>query len=367
MTGGSRRGEPLTVMTRNVYLGADLDRVVDATLTEQGRPDHTERSVLVALSNAAHAARGIVDRTSFEVRAQLIAGELARERPDLVGLQEVALWRHGDLQPEGARAGTPNATTVDLDFLQILLDATRARGLRYQPVVVGERADVQGPAFAGSSPGPAAREVRLTVRDVILKRAGAGLRVLDRGDALYAHNLELTMAGRPMSFARGYAWVDVRRAGRRIRFVNTHLEAFSSDIAQAQAAELLAKATAGGRVTVLVGDFNSDPLEASVRAGDTLPVSAPYDLVTGNGFTDQWLQWRPATEGWTSSVREGVEDSSPTRFGRRLDFVFARRADGAPLRVERGSVTGTKPTDRDPATGLWPSDHGGVVLRFSGL
>lgn len=367
MSSGSGRGEPLTVMTRNVYLGTDLDRVVHATLTEQERPGHTEESVLLALSNAVHAARAVVDRTSFGIRARMLAGELALERPDLVGLQEVALWRHGDLQLDGARVATPNATTVDLDFLQILLEATRAKGLRYQPVVVGQRADVQGPAFAGRSPGLGARDVRLTVRDVILKRVGAGIRILDRADALFEHNLALTVVGRPLSFARGYAWVDARKGRRRIRFINTHLEAFSSDLAHAQAAELLAKATLGGRMTVLVGDFNADPLDSAVRPGDTLPGSAPYNLVTSSGFTDAWLHWRPAAEGWTSSVSEGVEDPSPTRFGRRLDFVFARRTAGAPLRVDRGRVTGTEPTDRDPATGLWASDHGGVVLRLRGL
>ena len=30
-------------------------------------------------------------------------------------------------------------------------------------------------------------------------------------------------------------------------------------------------------------------------------------------------------------------------------------------------VTGNEVADRDPATGLWPSDHAGVVLRLRGL
>jgi len=37
------------------------------------------------------------------------------------------------------------------------------------------------------------------------------------------------------------------------------------------------------------------------------------------------------------------------------------------LAVDRGRVTGTDVSTKDPATGLWPSDHGGVVLRLRGL
>ena len=46
-----------------------------------------------------------------------------------------------------------------------------------------------------------------------------------------------------------------------------------------------------------------------------------------------------------------------------LEVVALRGLD---LKVQRGEVTGTSVTDRDPATGLWPSDHGGVVLRLRG-
>jgi len=37
------------------------------------------------------------------------------------------------------------------------------------------------------------------------------------------------------------------------------------------------------------------------------------------------------------------------------------------LAVDRGLVTGTDVSTKDPATRLWPSDHGGVVLRLRGL
>ena len=363
--GHDKRGEPVTVMTRNLYLGADINRPVNAALAAQAAGG-SPQDVLVALANATHQTRAIVDRTNFPVRAGLIAQEIARTRPDLVGLQEVALWRSGPL--ELAQVGVPNATTVDYDYLQLLLDALAARGQHYIAVNVGDRADVEAPSFTGSpfdgTMGGTVRDVRMTMRDVILMRAGRGMRVLDSGGAVYSNNLQVSVAGVPTSFDRGYQWVDVRKGHQRFRFVNTHLEAFSSDLALAQVSELLA-ATPTDRDVIFVCDCNSDPLNDSTKPFDHVPHKAPYDLVTGaGGFTDEWLRWAPAEEGWTSGLSETVHDATGDGFDHRIDMVFGRSARGAGYAVDKGRVTGTSVTDRDPATGLWPSDHGGVVLRL---
>ena len=76
-------------MTRNVYLGADINRPVRAA---RGRP---AGEALAALGQANDQVRAIVDQTDFRVRSRLLAAEIAAARPDLVGLQEVALWRDG--------------------------------------------------------------------------------------------------------------------------------------------------------------------------------------------------------------------------------------------------------------------------------
>src|SRR5215207_7861167 len=74
-------GKPVTVMTRNVYLGADINRPVTAALTaqEQGK---TGPEILVALANATHVTRDIVDQTNFPVRSELLADEIASTEPD---------------------------------------------------------------------------------------------------------------------------------------------------------------------------------------------------------------------------------------------------------------------------------------------
>lgn len=360
------RGKPVTVMSRNIYLGADINRPVIAAATAQAMGG-TPQEILVALANATHVSRAIVDQTNFPVRAQLLAKEIARTKPALVGLQEVALWRSGPL--ELTNVGNPNAETVDYDFLQILLDALAARGQHYEAVNVGWRADVESPSFTGSpfdgTIGGDPRDVRMTMRDVILKRANRGVKVLDAGDGIYSTNLAVSVAGISMNFDRGYQWVDVRAGRDRFRFVNTHLEAFGSDIALAQATELVDLAAPTDKNVVLVCDCNSDPLNDSIKPSDTVPHKAPYDFITGpGGFTDQWLQWAPAEEGWTSGLSETVDDATADGFDHRIDMVFARTRAGTGLRVDRGAVTGTDVANRDPATGLWPSDHGGVVLRL---
>ena len=362
----SRHGRPVTVMTRNVYLGADINRRVVAALTAQAQ-GKTPQEILVALGNATQVTRDIVDRTDFRVRAQLLAREIDRTRPDLIGLQEVALWRHGPLQLD--QVAVPNASVVDYDYLTILLKALAKRGEHYIPVSVGDRADVEAPSFTGSpfdgTIGAGARDVRLTMRDVILMRAHSGLRVVDRGGAVYANNLEIDILGTSLNFDRGYQWVDVRSGNTRFRFINTHLEAFSSDLALAQAQELLAAAPSAGRSTVFVCDCNSDPLNSSIKPNDHVPHKAPYDLITST-FTDAWLKFAPASSGWTSGLSELVNDTSPAGFDHRIDMIFTRPARGS-VRVSDGHVTGDSPRDRDRRTGLWPSDHAGVTLTLRGL
>lgn len=354
----------VTVMTRNLYLGADINRPINAAraAAAAGLPP---AQIVGALANATHETRAIVDRTNFPVRSRLLAREIEQTRPDLVGLQEVAWWRHGPLQLD--QIGVPNATETDYDFLTILLRALAALHQHYVPVVVGSRADVESPSFTGAGSADA-QDVRLTMRDVILLRQGSGLRVTGTHDQVYATNIALGVAGVTFRFDRGFQWVDVRRGRTSFRFVNTHLESASSDYALAQATELVASAPAAGRTTVLVCDCNSDPLNHSVKTGigDTVPHSAPYDLITQT-LSDEWLRWRPAELGWTSGLSETVDDPDASGFDHRIDMVFARTGSGRPLRVVGGLVTGTSTADRDPATGLWPSDHGGVVLRLSGL
>jgi hypothetical protein len=357
-----RPGRPITVMTRNIYLGADINRPVEAALTAEAQ-GKTPQEVVAALAVATDYTRRIVDETNFPVRSKLLASEIAAAGPDLVGLQEVALWRSGPLELN--LVGVPNATTVDYDFLATLLADLRAAGTPYDAVVVGERADVESPSFTETMGNP--RDIRLTMHDVILKRASNALKVTGQHDQLFAHNLEVDISGVTMDFSRGYQWIDVLAGKQKLRFVNSHFEAFSSDLALAQGMQVVGEATAADRTTIFVCDCNSDPLLDAVKPHDHVPHRAPYEFITGpGGYIDQWLEWAPAEQGWTSGLSELVNDETAAGFDHRIDMVFAHTLDGDPLDVDRGFITGDEVADRDSATGLWPSDHAGVVLRLRG-
>lgn len=360
-----------TVMTRNIYLGADIQRPIVATAGKTGL------DALVALGNSNVETRSIVDQTNFPRRSELLAAEIAKAKPDLVGLQEVALWRSGPLElppPFGTTPlGTTNAQQVDYDYLQLLLQDLHQEGTPYKAVVVQNAMDLESPAFLGN---PAlgtvsqGRDIRLTMRDVILLRAGSDLRVLDKGGAQYDTKVPVNVGGSTLNIIRGYGWVDVAHgSAKSFRFVNTHLEAFSSLAALGQAQELLTEAPAADRTTVIACDCNSDPLNNTTKPTDPIPTphSAPYNLITGpGGFTDMWLEWLPANQGWTSGLNERVNEPAPGSWTHRIDMIFARPGPGQQLDVVAGEVTGDEPAAKDPLTGLWPSDHAGVVLTITG-
>jgi hypothetical protein len=353
-------GTPLTVMTRNIYLGGNITRPLTATAGKTGL------EALVAFGNANHTLASIVDETDFPARSKLLAREIGDTRPDLVGLQEVALWRSGPLELNAV--GVANATTVDYDFLATLLADLEAIGQPYEVVHVQEESDVEGPAFRGSPLNGTVSDpsdVRLTMRDVLLKRAGNRVKVLASGGDQYDARLPFTVANVTFTFIRGYNWADIRVGAKTVRVVNTHLESQFSFLAMAQAQELLAgPAAVTDRPLVVLCDCNSDPLDHSTKPGDPTPHSAPYELLTGpGGLTDEWLEFAPAEQGWTSGFSEFVDDADTSRVDHRIDLVLARSADGAAMPADKGRIVGVDPANRT-GSGLWPSDHAGVVLRL---
>lgn len=349
----------VTVMTRNLYLGGDITRPLRAA---EGR---TGSAALLALGHANRELRDIVDRTDFATRSTLLAAEIEAAKPDLVGLQEVAQWRHGPLQLD--HLGRPDATTVDIDHLSMLLADLDAQGVGYDVVQVQQESDVEAPAFSGdplTGSAAAAEDVRLTVRDAILVRRGSSVHVTGAGSGQYRPRIDLDLGGLGVSFVRGFAWADVTAGSTRFRFVTTHLESQSADVALAQAAELLSGPAASPSVAeVVVCDCNSDPEDNAIRAGESVPRSAAYQRLAGSGFDDQWLALDRGA-GRTATLSELVNDSTAAAFDRRVDLVLARSTPSDPVRAVTGRVTGDEPNDRDPQTGLWPSDHAGVVVEL---
>ena len=319
------RDRDVTVMSRNLYLGADI-------IAAAGSP--TPEAQALAATRILRTVR----QTNFPLRAREIAREIDRTEPDLVGLQEVSLWRR---TADGVTNDVKDARRVIYDFLAILQRRIQARGLRYRVEVVQQEADFEVPTSEGF-------DLRLTMRDVILRRTGrrARVQVRRRLKGNYTTNLEVPIQGQTVTSLRGWTAVDARLRGRSFRFVNTHLEAFGAQIRADQAAELVnGPLAAARRPVILVGDLNSDPQDASADG-------LAYRRVAEAGFVNAFSPF-PATSGQSETL-----DNPVSTLRSFIDHIVSRPQ----LRTVRSEVVGDEPQDR--IGGLWPSDHAGVVATL---
>jgi hypothetical protein len=343
------RGKVVDVMTRNLYLGADLGPAIAAKTLSQ-----------VVAANGAILRQVLAN--DFPTRAEGLADEILATKPDLVGLQEVALWQTTPITPAGS--------ALTLDYLDLLLaELNEGNGKdgngkpQYRVVVVQDEFDLEAPAdangIAGDGPGGelANAEVigRLTMRDVILARQGAGVHTWNEQGGNFKTLLPLSIAGQPVSVKRGWTATDARvRGSKPFRFVNTHLEAFEPNIRAAQAAELVAP---GGPATgelpvVLVGDLNSDD--------DTVtPVNRKaFEVLVAAGFVSRSTN-DPLSCCLESPLLAVGAGGAVSDFDHQVDHVMTNAP--ALITLQSSLVTGLQPVN-----GFWSSDHAGVfsALRF---
>lgn len=332
------------VMTRNLYLGADLTPAIVAPTPAQ------------AYTAVGDIYEEMQDH-NFNARAKLLANEIENSKPELIGLQEVSLWRRDDVVDGSA---TP-ATEVVYDYLELLMDELDRRGLDYSVAVQQQEADLEFPADTrgganGASDGVPDFDGRLTMRDVILVKDG--VRVKNTGSANYSSSVFIdTAAFGRVTVLRGYTFADVvaRRNTKQFRFVNTHLESFNAFFRNAQASELVGGSgvTDTNKPIVLLGDLNSDPDDPSVDPnGQPTANAAAYNTVIADGFTDYGVEVN------TCCFSEDIRDAVPA-FTSRIDHVLGKGA----IEELSSTLIGVDQANRS-GTGLWPTDHGGVDAKL---
>lgn len=337
------RGD-LTVMTWNVYFGFDEGPLLGAAPDEiPGRVDEAWQAI--------HA-------TDFRVRARDIVRRIVETRPDLIALQEAA--RYELLDP-----GLPEPVEV-IDFVEILLAELEDAHRPYVVTAVSEETDVSLPNTTG-------QYVRLLDREVILVAAGRHgppvPKISNPQNANFTNLLTICLVpdpsspegcAIPLTVKRGWASVDVEGRNGSYRFVTTHLEDVTPDsppelqqLQLAQAAELLTAPLGTPMRAVLVGDFNSDA-HASWPAYVFLTGAPP----AGMGLTDLWLMARPRDTGLTWGQAPDLLNPFP-EFTRRIDLILLKGR----FRILGARLVGDRRADR-AGSGLWPSDHAGIVATL---
>ncbi|MCA1634732.1 MAG: endonuclease/exonuclease/phosphatase family protein [Acidobacteria bacterium] len=329
--------DKLTVLTRNMYLGTDFAEVFGAG------------DELTLLTEVAEAFAE-VQASDPRARIKAIAHEIQTTRPDLVSLQEVALWQTGPFDPS-----SPSANTVAYDYLQLLLDELNSNGgLHYEPVAVLTNLVAEAPAL-----GPEGFfDVRFTDRVAVLARTDLKKKHFEVENVVAQHFATVlsvpTAALGTITIPRGYIAADVERCGQTFRFVNAHLESFEELLGLpfpyfrfAQATELLLGSGSTGLPLVLAGDFNADAEN---------PTDPTYQLLLSGGLMDAWQSARPDEPGYTWPLfsQSPFVYESPSR---RLDLVLTR---GAVEATKADMVGENDLTPRRPMT----SDHAGVVVNL---
>ncbi|NIW35197.1 MAG: hypothetical protein GWN32_01030 [Gemmatimonadetes bacterium] len=347
----ARAGSPaLGVMAYNVFVGA---RLGDLLLVES----------LDEIPFKALEVFGAVQATDFPERAEAIVDQIEGERPHLIGMQEVSLFRIQS--PGDFLIGNPTqATTPVLDYLEILESALTARGLGYTAAAMSTNLDIELPIFNPQTGG--LDDIRYTEFTVVLVRDD-----VDWSNPMsdnFQAKLPIVVDGLLITEKpSGWASVDIEFKGLPYRFVNTHLEPADdggvlipalAPIQAGQIAELLNVVDGAPYPVIMAGDFNSN------ADGGTTPT---YGNVLDAGFVDTWLIGRPRGLGYTANQPPDLLNPTSELF-HRIDFIFYRDGFSESTGRFQGSVmaerVGEEQSDRTPS-GLWPSDHAGVSARLS--
>lgn len=335
---GWAAGNTITVMTRNLYLGADLAPAMTAQTPQE----------------FAAAVSGILEKvalTNFPERAQALAAEIVAKNPQLVGLEEA-----DDFTFNGANTVPPFR-----DYLADLLDALAALGADYRVAGTVNHLALEVPDGSGNSIGVLDRDAILARSDVpteTIDFTGLCSVSADGCNYQYFASLPNPLGGPAIDILRGFVAVRAEwPSGQWTTFVTTHLEVREVGpfrlLQAAQAQELVGILAALPQPVILVGDFNSDPRD-EVLPG---PIVSPYQQLAMAGYFDTWLQHRPGNPMGRTCCQDEDLFNTASNLYERVDLVFTSQEP----QKAKVDLVGEQVPDKTSTSGLWPSDHAGVA------
>jgi len=375
----------ITVMSRNLYLGADVGVALE---------------LIPNFPKAAQFMWDQVKKTNFTARAPKLAREAAQDRPEIIGVQEATIWYcKKDLFSDKVEV---------FNFLDQFIAATKSTGVGYS-LVTANGVEAFNPGYSIAAI-PYVTKVRdpetfnpifgqdtascgFTISDALLVRDDVKDRIIQVGNTEY--DATYSIVPTIMTIYRGYTWADFKVQDSVVRLITTHLESIWDENkipnSALQAQQLVADLKDAKMPVVIMGDFNADyrdprpqgapnPGEQPV-ASETCPTPGgakcnAYSTMIEAGFENASPEAQnPRYFTWGASALLNGPDkkriSAAKKFGNqygftdRLDYIFTKNAYATVSSKIIGNVW-------PDGTGVWdcgkdkcfPSDHAGVVATI---
>ena len=204
----------ITVMSRNIYLGADVGVALDL------------------IPNFPAAAQFMWDQmkqTNFKARAPKLAKEILQDRPEIIGIQEATSWR--------CKKDFFGQEVEIYNFLDDLIAATKSAGLSYSIASAnGVKAFNPGYSIAAIpyltkvvdpevfNPifGQDSAACGFVIGDALLVRDDVKSQIIQVGNSEYEASYSIVPV--LMKIYRGYSWADFKVQDSVVRVITTHLE-----------------------------------------------------------------------------------------------------------------------------------------------
>ena len=359
----------LTVMSRNIYLGADVGVALD---------------LIPNMPAAAQFMWDQVNKNDFSKRSIALAAEIKEYQPDVIGLQEATIWYckknawskktevfnftdqllealGGDYvlaSKDGKTAFNPGYSISPIPFLTMVKDETR-----FQKLFGQDRA-----------------ACGFQIGDALAIKKSLASQVIRVGNTEYKDSYSIVPT--LMTIYRGYTWADIYIADAPVRFVSTHLESIWDENkvpnAAKQANQLIADLKDTNMPIVVIGDFNADPRDPrpanaanpglQPTASDECPAGDSkcnaYRLMVEAGFNDAGPDSSdPTTYTWgmdalltgpdPDRLNAGQSMGNEYGFTDRLDYIFTKNG----VDVTTSQIIGYKAP--------YATDHAGVFAEFT--
>lgn len=380
----AENSEPLTVMSRNIYLGADVGVAM---------------KLLPNFPAAAQFMWDQVRQTDFSQRAPKLAAEFAAQRPAVIGIQEATIWY--------CKKDLWSGKVEVFNFLTQLIDATKKTGTGYSLAVEPQsniRAFNPGYSIAAipyltkvkdpSTFQPLFKQdsasCGFTIGDALLIRDDLRSKILAVGNSEYDASYSIIPA--LMTIYRGYSWLDLKYNNSQVRIVTTHLESIwdQNKIPNSvlQAKQLISDLSTSTMPLIVMGDFNADYRDPRSKSepnpggqpvvGKACPTPAaqecnPYLMMLSAGYSNVSPDAKdPKNFSWGATAlldgpdkeRDAAAKAMGNEFGftDRLDYIFTKNISTA---LNSQMVGNTYPDGLSiwdcGAKKCFATDHAGVV------